>query len=1463
MIHASKFTNKTKNISHIHFDVLGNKEIINRSCFDKRKQGIETSELWSNSLPKDNGLLDLRHGSTFADYNCKTCGLKYKYCTSHESHIKLARPVYNIGYFDYIVLILNCFCTKCSHLLLENKTNEIIKNIEQKKGKQKIIEFKKYIKNIKFCPYCNTAVEPVKSDIQKKKGTIGIKKEIKIENSKNKKFYENLTATDVFNILKNIRTNDAILLGLNFRPEDLMHYYFPIPGVHMRPSIRGDFTTQTTTEDPLTIKLVEVFKANEKVIQNIENPDKSVKLKEQYVSNNIDLLQFNIATYFNNDSLNKPHTEHKTGLTKSLTSILKGKEGRFRGSLMRKRVFHSARTVISSDPTISINQLRMPLYVAMILTFPEIVTNENMEFLKKCVINGPYKYIGANFVRKGNKLIDLRINNLAVQLNIGDIVERHLMEGDPIIFNRQPTLHKHGILCLYVRVCMDPLINTFGLNPSVCRGFGADFDGDEMNCHTPQSIQTRIEIESIADAKYQFMSPTQSTPIIQCIQDCLVGAYNLTYFGKDIDSSVAMDIYSSTNINNFDLLEKNKKYTGNEIYSLIIPNKINLSRKSIQIKKGQIIKGCITKDSLGDKNGNLIHTIFDECKATTTKNFLNNTNTLAINYNFANGMTIGIDDYLITKEQEENIYKFINEKITEVLCEITEYENNPSLLNNNLFEEIIKTKLDSVRDKMASYVYDLLSPNNNVKILIDSGGAGTTINLSQMCACLCQQIYEEKRMPKTYNNRCAPYFFQNDDRPESRGFIKNSFVKGLTLYEFIAHAITSREGVIDTAVKTATTGYLQRKLIKATEDFMVKYDGTVRNSTNKVYQFTYGDSGADSIHKFSYEIAFLSMNNQDLKNKMTFYENTNIKFDNDAFYNKIKNYRDELRIYRLKSFMDFSIFKSTVSIPINLSAILMSSMEMNFKDEIIDPNYVLEQIKFILSNENTNILSLSKNDKINENSFKREDDRLIKFMFKCCLYDCLNPKKLYDLKITKLQLDYIVKIIIKKFNKSQIESGEMVGTIASQGLGEPATQMTLNTFHTSGIGGAKSVAVGIPRLIEIMTASKHTKNPQMEVYFKEQDKNKVNKIVSYIKYTTIEHLKNNISIYYEDEINDKDSFMNLDKATHIFSPSKQTTTSCLNKIDGLNWLIRIEFNKEKMYLKETTLLDIKTKIATVWEKRFQNKNYDKKIFEKIIQMAICSNTENDNIPIIHLRFNTDNACINDLINFKNEFIDSFKIKGLTDITDFYGDGIGEMKTITFDKDGNIGNKNEFVLYTKGINIEELRNLVGIDLNKSCFNDIVKTYEVFGIESARMLIIKEIQNVYEKKGVGLNYQHIELIADAMCSSGILTSLDRHGLNKIIDNGVLSRATFEKPVEQVLTAGIFGEKDNINSVSSSIAVGQCIKGGTGAMKIAVDTNFILHSEYTGDENINLQKDYFEEITESKNIVEEDENVFIPDF
>ena len=262
-------------------------------------------------------------------------------------------------------------------------------------------------------------------------------------------------------------------------------------------------------------------------------------------------------------------------------------------------------------------------------------------------------------------------------------------------------------------------------------------------------------------------------------------------------------------------------------------------------------------------------------------------------------------------------------------------------------------------------------------------------------------------------------------------------------------------------------------------------------------------------------------------------------------------------------------------------------------------------------------------------------------------------------------------------------------------------------------------------------------------------------------------------------------------------------------------------------------------------------------------MAICSNTENDNIPIIHLRFNTDNACINDLINFKNEFIDNFKIKGLTDITDFYGDGIGEMKIITFDKDGNIGNKNEFVLYTKGINIEELRNLVGIDLNKSCFNDIVKTYEVFGIESARMLIIKEIQNVYEKKGVGLNYQHIELIADAMCSSGILTSLDRHGLNKIIDNGVLSRATFEKPVEQVLTAGIFGEKDNINSVSSSIAVGQCIKGGTGAMKIAVDTNFILHSEYTGDENINLQKDYFEEITESKNIVEEDENVFIPDF
>ena len=293
-------------------------------------------------------------------------------------------------------------------------------------------------------------------------------------------------------------------------------------------------------------------------------------------------------------------------------------------------------------------------------------------------------------------------------------------------------------------------------------------------------------------------------------------------------------------------------------------------------------------------------------------------------------------------------------------------------------------------------------------------------------------------------------------------------------------------------------------------------------------------------------------------------------------------------------------------------------------------------------------------------------------------------------------------------------------------------------------------------------------------------------------------------------------------------------------------------------------MDIKSKFASQWEKKNTIKKRElKKILDKITRLAITSNTENCDVPIIHIRFSIQNTTHADLIEFKNLFVDTFRIKGVEGINEIYGNKIHEVDKIVFDeKTGKIETEKENLMITKGINVEELRNIVGVDLNRTIINDIVLTYEHYGVECARTLIISEIDKVYTSKGAKVNYQHMALMADCICSTGYLTSLDRHGLNKLTDNGVISRACFEKPCETVLSAGLFGEKDMVSSVSSAIACGKCIISGTNAMDIYVDYKKIMTSEYANG-NAYLYDKTFKEITETKNIIEDDEEIFIPDF
>jgi DNA-directed RNA polymerase beta' subunit len=1383
-----------------------------------------------------------------------------------------------------------------------------------------------------------------------------------------------------------------------------------------------------------------------------------------------------------------------------------------------KRVNFSARTVITPDPTLSLNELGVPIAVAKNLTFPEITTPYNIEYLQKLVRNGRNKYPGANFVIKAtnpDSPYDIRYTK-NIELKYGDIVERHLINGDFVLFNRQPTLHKQSMMGHKIRVIDNPNLCTFRLNPMATTPYNADFDGDEMNMHAPQSIQAQIELEEIADVKLQLIKPQSSAPSVGMKQEFMLGAYNLSYDFTKIDWRTVMNIITSTSVLDLEKITKNKEYSGKELFSYIIPKNINMSiPNKINIKNGIMTEGIIDGASLGEgKPGNLVQLIWDEYGYEEAKNFMDNTTRMVNNFNLFYGFTVGIKDLDTSEDFRKQLYQTFNTKKLEVNHDITEAENNPDLTDETILEYTIKQKLDNIRDDVSNLIMKNLPANNNFKIMIDSGAKGKPLQMCQMAACVGQQDFMGARMPKNYNNRTLPYYHQHNDSAEARGFIQNSFYSGLNLPEFIFQSITSRSGLIDQAVKTAQSGYIQRKLIKSVEDFMIKYDGTVRNAVDRIQQFIYGDSGVDTIKQHKYKFKLLEFSNKEMeeKYKLTKEELGKVKNysekENEEYLQMMIENRDKLRMTQRKATLNYIVLDITYFIPVNIERIVNNAKNNEeIKGDIIyDPKYIIDFIENILKHENTQLICMSEDENKDVNSIKRKDEMISKTAFRIALYDLLAPKKcIFNYKFTKGHYELVSKHIISSFNKAIIQPGEMTGIIAAQSLGEPVTQMMLNSldwieeilirdtknnkdilkpigeiidemiennkdkvkemgdnlennmkqiyylditdkeyyiksvdkygkiewkqitaitkhlpinkdgsnklikvitknnksviatkgksfltmkdnlivpirgdeiqvndylpidknnidninniesnniiypninlkyikgkiskynlelikdnlkdnkedyeiinriinsdvywdkivsieeiepsktyvydltvednktfiirngiccmdsFHSAGIAGKGGSNLGVGRLSEVLSLSKNPKQPMMIVYFDKENrfnKNYANKIASYIKLTMIKDIRNDIEIYYDPKPYEKGGIMESDNVYNVFHPMSQSSkTACSSSIDGLPWLLRITFDKEKLLKKEVSLLDIKSNLCLAWEKRYIDsksmKREKKMVLDKITQMAILSNTDNDDVPTIHIRFDMMNFNSHTLIDFVDIYIDEFKLKGMLNITDVQGETATEERLIEFNEDGSLDKREEYVIYTEGINMNAIRKINGIDMNRTFCSDIITTFEIFGIEAARNLIIRDITNVMISNGSGVNFQHVSQFADLMTNMGTLTSIDRNGINKL-DTDPFSRASFEKTVDQLITSAVFGEVDYMKSVSSRIMAGLCIKGGTGLCNVVIDNDLLKNSEYTTDIG-QLYKNTFETITNNMNKLESEDNVFIPE-
>lgn len=806
---------------------------------------IVTPELYDKEgYPVDGGLMDIRLGVIDPGLRCKTCGGKLKECVGHFGYIAIARPVVHIKFKKIILKILRGTCRECSRVLVSDSDlkNYVadLKHTKKARGyeaKRKLVrKIVKKIRKTKKCPHCKAEQQKIKIE----------KPTTYLENDKR------ISPIEIRSRLEKVPDKDCEIFGLNpiyARPEWMILTVFAIPPVTMRPSITLE--SGERSEDDLTHKLGDVVRINQRLFENINAGAPEIIIEDLW-----DLLQYHITTFFDNNVAQLPPARHRSGQPlKTITNRIKSKQGRIRKNLAGKRTNFSARTVISPDSMLKLNQVGVPNIMAKKLTIPERVTEWNMKYLKEFVDKGPEEYPGANYVirpdGKKKRITDETREALLEELQPGYLVERHLMDGDVVIFNRQPSLHRMSMMCHRVKVLP---YKTLRLNPAVCHPYNADFDGDEMNLHVPQTEESRAEAEILMEVQTQIISPRYGLSVIGCLQDAIAGNYLLTKemeFTKD----EAISLLASIGVNDFSEIYNKTKVSGKEVFSVLLPKDFNFDgeskdRKPVKIKKGLLIEGHMDKALLGHGAGMLLRQYHKQYGQKATLELVGNIFRLGVKVLFRRGFTTLISDSDLPENAVKDIQKIINQSEKDVAKLIEKFEQGkleplPGRTKKETLEAKIIELLNKTRDNAGKVVAKYAKKDNHFLVMTQSGARGNPLNLAQVASCVGQQALRGKRIDRGYKKRTLSAFTKNDFMPDARGFIRNGYKQGLKPHEFFFGAMTGRDSLMDTALRTPKSGYLYRRLANALQDLKVEYDNTVRDSSKKIIQFKYGEDGID------------------------------------------------------------------------------------------------------------------------------------------------------------------------------------------------------------------------------------------------------------------------------------------------------------------------------------------------------------------------------------------------------------------------------------------------------------------------------------------------------------------------------------------------------------------------------------------------------------------------------------------
>ena len=1257
-----------------------------------------------------------------------------------------------------------------------------------------------------------------------------------------------ITPQTALSIFRHISEEDIKRIGLSkdyARPEWMIITVLPVPPPPVRPSISVDGGAGMRGEDDLTYKLGDIIRANGNV-RRCETEGSPAHVVNEFEQ----LLQFHVATYMDNDIAGQPQALQKSGRpVKSIRARLKGKEGRLRGNLMGKRVDFSARTVITGDPNLSLDEVGVPRSIARTLTYPETVTPYNIQKLHQLVKNGPNDHPGAKYViRDTGERIDLRHHKRAgeISLQYGWKVERHIVDGDFIIFNRQPSLHKESMMGHRVRVMP---YSTFRLNLSVTSPYNADFDGDEMNLHVPQSEETRAEINQLCMVPLNIVSPQRNGPLMGIVQDSLCGIYKMCRRDVFLNKEQVMNILLW--VPDWDgiipqpaIIKPKAMWTGKQIISLVIPHGLNLLRAGdegfsplnddgLLISSGELMYGLLSKKSVGAAGGGVIHIIFNEKGPEAATSFFNGVQTVVNYWLLHNGFSIGIGDTIPDRNTIQRIETAVNrqkDEVAEITKSATEnlLESLPGMNVRETFESKVSKALNKARDDAGSVTEDSLKDLNNAIQMARSGSKGSTINISQMTAVVGQQSVEGKRIPFGFKYRTLPHFTKDDYSPESRGFVENSYLRGLTPTEFFFHAMAGREGLIDTAVKTAETGYIQRRLVKALEDVMCKYDGTVRNSLGDIVQFVYGEDGLDGGHIEAQMVDIIRCSDKQFERKFRvdlmdptpetsipaeFLENGNELIGDFETQEHLENeYRQLLgaREFLRQNKQDDN---EQLQLPINVIRIL-DTAKTTFKIKNgarsnLHPAEVIPQVDQLLDR-----LVVIRGD----DPLSREGQHNATLLIKAQLRSRLAFKRLVmENSLNKLAFQHVLGEVENRFLRAAANPGEMVGVLAAQSIGEPATQMTLNTFHFAGVS-SKNVTLGVPRLKEILNVAKTIKTPSMTVYQEPHNvgnQESAKLLRSAVEHTTLRSVTETTEVYYDPDVQSTVIEADQDMVESYFILPGVESDDSNNQS---KWLLRIILGRRALLDKGLTVQDVAAKIK---------ENYAR-------DLAVIFSDDNADEQVIRVRMIQDNKGEDEddleedlmLKRLENHILDTLTLRGVPGIEKAFLNTKSKLResedgSLIMAKDDPLCK--EWFLDTSGSSLGQVMTIPGVDTTRTYSNSFIEVFEVFGIEATRSALMRELTQVLAFDGSYVNHRHLALLVDVMTSRGHLMAITRHGINRA-DTGALMRCSFEETVEILLEAAASGELDDCRGVSENVMLGQLAPLGTGEMEVLLDQNML---------------------------------------